>query len=338
MKRMLCVAGALAACLLAPVAGSAADPPDVTCTTSFSGTSRDLTVPAGASCTVAGATVTRDLILADGAGGSVSGTTVGRDVRFGDESGADVSDTKIGHDVVASGTDSGAGLTNTTIGHDLVAAGDDSGFDTEGVSVGHDFVASGEESGAQLADTTIGHDVDLLGEGGEIQMASTTIANDFFASEPQTVQTGTPGAPAPVQVGGDFTIQGTPGPAFQFVFDGICDLHVGRDLTITDRSVTLGIGLGTHCAARGEGLNTVGRDLVFTNNSSQNGFFGPSSLHVVANQVGRDLLVTGNTAVVPGGAIEVSGNTAARDATCSGNSPAPTVNAPNSAGRSNTCG
>jgi hypothetical protein len=338
MKRMLFVAVALAACLVAPVAGSAAGPPDVTCTTSFSGTARDLTIPAGASCNVTGATVTRDLILADGAGGSVSDTTVGRDVRFGDEAGADVTDTKIGHDLVASGADSGAGLTDTTISHDLVAAGDDSGFDAEGVSVGHDFVASGEESGADLSHTTIGHDVDLLGEGGSIQMASTTIANDFFASEPQTVQTGTPGGPGPVQVGGDFTIQGSPFPDFQFVFDGMCDLHVGRDLTITGRSVTLGIGLGTHCAARGQGLNTVGRDLVFTNNSSLNGFFGPSSLRLVDNQVGRDLLVSGNTAVVPGGSIEVSGNAAARDATCAGNSPAATVNAPNSAGRSNTCG
>jgi hypothetical protein len=337
---MLSLAAALAASLLVPAAGSAADPPDVTCTTSFSGTARDLTVPAGAMCTMTDATVTRDLILADGASGSVSGTTVGRDLRFGDEAGADLTDTHIGHDLVASGTDSGAGLTDTTIGHDLIAAGDDSGFDTKGVSVGHDLVATGEASGADLADTTIGHDVNLLGEGGEIQMERTTIANDFYASEPQSVQTGqngpdTPGGP--VQVGGDFTIKGSPGPDFQFVFDGICDLHVGRDLAITDRSATLGIGLGSNCAARGEGLNTVGRDLVFTNNSALNGFFGPSSLGVVDNQVGRDLFVTRNTAVVPGGLIEVSGNAATRDATCAGNSPVATVKAPNSAGRSNTC-
>jgi hypothetical protein len=339
MKRTLCVAGVLAVCLLAPLTGSAAGPQDVTCTTSFSGTARDLTVPANAACTVTGATITHDLILVDNSSATVSGTGVGHDVSFGDESGADIADTTVGHDLVAAGTDSGAGLTNTTIVHDLVASGDNSGFDTEGVSVGHDFVASGEESGADLGGTTIGHDVELLGEAGDIHMERTTIGHDFFASEPQSVQTGhngpnTPGGP--VQVVGSFTIQGSPGPDFQFVFDGICDLHVGSDLTITDRSVTLGIGLGKSCAARGEGINTIGRDLVFTNDHALSGFFGPSALQVDGNQVGRDLLVTGNTAV-PGGFLDVSGNTAARDATCNGNTPAATVNTPNSAGRSNTC-
>jgi len=340
MKAILCAAGALVVCLLVPVAGSAAGPPDATCTTSFSGTARDLTIPAGAVCSITGATVTRDLILADNAGATVTGTTVGRDVRFGDESGADLTDTTVGHDLVAAGTDSGANLTGTTIGHDLVAAGDNSGFDTEGVSVGHDFLASGEDSGTDLGGTTIGHDVELLGEAGDIHMERTSIGHDFFASEPQTVQTGhngrdTPGGP--VRVAGNFTIQGSPGPDFQFVFDGMCDLHVDGDLTVTDRSVTLGIGLGKSCAARGEGLNTIGRDLVFTNNNALNGVFGPSNLQVVDNQVGRDLIISGNTAV-PGGSLEVSGNAAGRDATCSGNTPAATVNAPNTAGGSNTCG
>jgi hypothetical protein len=341
MKRLPALAGALALVLLAPLAGSAAGPPDVTCTTSFSGTARDLTVPAGAGCVVTGATITRDLILVDNSGAAVSGSTVGRDVRFGDESGADIADTSIAHDLVAAGDDSGADLTRTTIAHDLLAQGRESGFGTEGVSVGHDFVASGEESGADLAGVTVGHDVRLLGEGGDVHLERTTIGHDFFASRPQTVQTGhngpdTPGGP--VRVANDFTIQGSPGPDFRFVFDGMCDLHVGRDMSIVDRSVTLGIGLGSHCAERGDGTNTIGRDLIVEGNHALDGIFGPSALQVVENDVGRDLLFSGNTAVVPGGFLEVSGNTAGRNATCAANAPAVTVNAPNTAAGSNTCG
>ena len=67
------------------------------------------------------------------------------------------------------------------------------------------------------------------------------------------------------------------------------------------------------------------------------GLFGPSALIVGDNHVGRDLVFSNNTAV-PGGSLEVSRNVVGRDATCAGNNPAVTVNGPNSAGRSNTCG
>ena len=339
MKRLLSIAAAFAVCLLAPLAGSAADARDIVCTASFSGTAHDLIVPNGGFCTVTGATITHDLSLGDSAGADVSQTTVAHDVRFGNESGAGITDATIGHDLVAAGDESGADVTSTTIGHDLLATGTDSGFGTEGVSVGHDFVASGEESGADLAGTTIAHDVKLLGLGGGMHAERTSIGHDFFASRPQSIQTGrngpnTPGGP--VNVGNDFTIQGSPTPDFRFVFDGMCNLNVGRDFSITDRSVTLGIGFGSNCAARGQPANTVGRDLVFTGNHALSGVFGPSSLQVVDNHVGRDLVFADNTAV-PGGALEVSGNVVTRDATCAGNNPAVTVNAPNTAGRSNTC-
>ena len=74
-----------------------------------------------------------------------------------------------------------------------------------------------------------------------------------------------------------------------------------------------------------------------TGNSAVSGFFGPSSIGVGGNEVGRDLVFSNNTAV-PGGSLEVSGNSVTRDATCAANSPAVTVNAPNVAGRANTCG
>jgi hypothetical protein len=324
MKRahlVVAVVATLGACLLVPFAGSAAGPPDVVCsqvTNSFTGTARDLTVPAGGFCAVSGATITRDLVLLDGAGAEVMQTSVGHDVRFGFEAGALILD--------------------STVDHDIVAAGDGSGADVIESSVGHDMLALGEESGYTIAGTTVTHDVRLLGLGSGTHMERTTIGHDFVASTPQTVQTGrngpnTPGGP--VTVGHDFSIDGS--PDFPFVFDGMCDLHVEHNLSITNRTVNLGIGLGSNCAGNGLPGNTIGRDLIFTGNHAVSGFFGPSSLRVVANQVGRDLVFANNTAV-PGGALEVSRNVVGHDATCSGNNPAVTVNGPNSAGHSNTCG
>jgi hypothetical protein len=77
--------------------------------------------------------------------------------------------------------------------------------------------------------------------------------------------------------------------------------------------------------------------MIITGNTALAGVFGPSALIVGDNHVGRDLVFSNNTAV-PGGSLEVSRNVVGRDVTCEGNNPAVTVNGPNSAGRSNTCG
>jgi hypothetical protein len=315
------VAAVLAACLLVPLAGTAAGPSDVTCpqdTSTFTGTAHDLIVPAGGFCAISGATITHDLIQQHDAGAEVSGTSVGHDVVFADFAGADISDSTVGHDVVAAGEESGAGIT--------------------GSAIGHDFVGRGHRSGADLLRTTIGHDVRLLGDEGEMHMESVTIGHDFFASQPQTVQSGRngPGSPGgPVKVGHDFAIDGS--PDLPFVFDGLCNLQIADDLSITNRTVNLGMGVGSICAGNGEPSNTVGRDLVLTGNTAASGFFGPSSINVGANHVGRDLVFRDNTAA-PGGALNVSGNDVGRDATCDGNDPAVTAAVPNTAGRSNTCG
>jgi hypothetical protein len=324
MKRghiVVVVAAAFAACLLVPFAGSAAGPPDVVCpqeTFAFTGTAHDLIVPEGGFCVVTGATITHDVIQRDFAGAEISKTSIGHDVVFQNFAGADISQTTVGHDIVAGGTESGAGITDS--------------------SIGHDFVGRGDESGADILRTTIGHDMQLLGLGGGTHLESVTIGHDLFASKPQTVQTGhnapdTPGGP--VKVGHDFVIDGSPG--FPFVFDGLCNLSVGRDLRITDRTVNLGIGVGSHCVANGQSADSIGRDLIVTGNHAVSGFFGPSSINVSDNHVGRDLVFSNNTAV-PGGGLEVSGNVVGRDATCAANSPAVTVNGPNVAARSNSCG
>ena len=120
-------------------------------------------------------------------------------------------------------------------------------------------------------------------------------------------------------------IQGTP-PDNDFVFDGLFLLTVDRDLTIVDRTVSLGFTIG------GE---TVGRDLRAADDSAVSGFFGPSSLNVTDNSVGRDLIFTGNTAV-PSGSLIVSHDTVGRDAICAANDPTPTDG--NVVGRTTTCG
>jgi len=324
MKRghvVLSVVAAIAACLVVPIAGSAAGPPDVVCpqdTFVFTGSAHDLIVPEGGFCEVTGATITHDVIQRDSAGAEISETSVGHDVVFADFAGADISKTTIGHDIVAGGTESGAGITDS--------------------SIGHDFVGLGEESGADILRSTIGHDMQLLGLAGGTHLESVTIGHDFFASKPQTVQTGhnapdTPGGP--VKVGRDFVIEGS--PDLPFVFDGLCNLTVARDLSVTNRSVNLGLGIGGNCISNGQQANTINRDLVVTGNHALSGFFGPSSINVSDNHVGRDLVFSNNTAV-PGGDLEVSRNIVARDATCVANNPAVTVNGPNVAGHSNTCG
>jgi hypothetical protein len=301
MKRahlVVAVCGAAAACLVAPFAGSAAGPQDVVCNGAFTGTAHDLVVPAGGDCEVTDATIEHDVILQDEAGAGITRTSVGNDVVFHEFAGADITDSRVGHDVV--------GL--------------------------------GEESGADVLRSTIGHDMRLLGLGGGTHLESVSIGRDLVASNPQSIQTGhnapnTPGGP--VKVGRDVVIDGS--PDLPFVFDGICSLSVGRDLSITNRTVTLGIGLGGHCAERGESADAIGRDLIMTGDHAASGVFGPSSIQVTDNHVGRDLVFRDNTAV-SGGQLDVSRNVVGRDAACAANDPAPTVNGPNVAGRSNTCG
>ena len=222
-------------------------------------------------------------------------------------------------------------LSGATITHDLlIGAGAGAGagvFAGEpGVTVGHD-VTLREDSEVDFGATVIGDDL-IATTNDSLHMERTTIRGDLLAFQPATVQTGgvDPESPGgPVHVGRNLVIQGTP-PDNNFVFDGLTQLTVDRDFSITDRSVTLGFTVGG---------DTIGRDLVVTDDTALSGFFGPSSLVVTQNSVGRDLIFTGNTAV-PGGALIVSHNVVNRDAICTANDPVPTDG--NVVGRTNTCG
>jgi hypothetical protein len=96
-----------------------------------------------------------------------------------------------------------------------------------------------------------------------------------------------------MNVGHDFTIDGS--PDIPFVFDGMCNLTVGHEVRITNRAVNLGLGFGGHCEANGRHPNHVGSHLVITGVPAVPGFFGASSITVVGNHVGNDLLFSRNT-------------------------------------------
>ena len=302
MKRLLVLGAALAACLAVPLASSAAAPSTTVCpqdTQAFSGSASTLVVPAGGYCAVTNASVALDLVLQDGAGADLENVTIGRDLTGGE--------------------DAGAGIFDTTIGRNLSLRGGDGGADLGGVKIGDDY---------------------LLADGAGTHMERTTIAHDFVATEPSTVQTGkiAPDSPGgPVTVGHDMLINGSPADN-PFVFDGICDLHVGHDMRVTNRSVTLGFGIASFGCIAFEGRpgNTIGHDLVVTGNTAVASPFG-SSLRIGNNRVGHDLIFSGNTGNDPG-TLVVTDNVVGHDLLCSNNSQSISVFGANVAGRLNTCG
>ena len=228
-------------------------------------------------------------------------------------------------------------LSGATVTYDVIVE-HDAGLFAEGLTVGHDIrLAQGDFS--ELGGTTVGHDV-TMGRGGEIHLERTTIGGSLDALAPDSVQTGgngpdTPGGP--VRIAGDLTINGTPDS--DFAFDGLCSLNVGHDVRIVNRTVNFGIGFGDNCSGRQQ--NTVGHDLIFSNDSAEIGFFGPSVIEVGGNTVGHDLVFTHNTAD-PGGYLEVSDNQVAGNAICEANSPAvgspESSDGPNIVAGKNTCG
>jgi hypothetical protein len=303
MKRLMVLGGTLATCLAIPLSGASAGPSPTTCpqdTQTFTGNATTLIVPAGGYCAIQDATIAQDLILQDGAGADLSNVTVGRDML--------------------GGVDAGAGIVDSSIGRDLSLQGGDGGADLANVQIGRDY---------------------SLSDGAGTHMERTTIGDDFVASQPSTVQTGrngpdTPGGP--VDVGHDVLIDGSPADN-PFVFDGICDLNVGHDMRVTNRTVTLGFGIASAGCETFLGLpgNTIGHDLVVTGNTAASGFFGPSTLRIGDDRVAHDLIFSGNTAVA-GGSLEVTNNVVGHDALCSSNTPSVTTAEPNTAGHLNTCG
>lgn len=210
------------------------------------------------------------------------------------------------------------------------------GTDVTNSSIGYDETL-GQDAGATLGNSTVGHDV-KVGFGGFFGAGLATIGHDLIATHAGSIQISSTGPPPDgiagrVTVDHDVVINGSPGPPDpgNFVFDSLCDLSVGNDLLMTNRWVTLGFTIGDttapFSACIGNQPDTVGHDLIVTNDQALSGFFGPSSLEVGDVQVGNDATFSGNSAV-PGGFLEFNDNTIAGNATCTRNTPSITGGLP----------
>jgi hypothetical protein len=263
------LAAAAAGCLVIPFQVSAASPGTVVCpqdTNVFTGTARELVVPAQGFCEVHDAVLGR-LVVQDEAGLDLEDSNVGGDVVFGSFGGGQIGGSTIGHDVVGTeGND--LHLERVTIGHDLTANAPitvqtgRNGPDTPGgtVHVGHDIVVSGTPEDEDfvfdhLCNAVVGHDV-------------------RWANRSVTLGIG---------LGGNCPLIGQ------------ANNIVGHDLVVTGVDALSGFFGPSSLVVGG---NTVGHDLVFTGNTAVAG----GSLDVDHNRVGHDAVCSGNTPPVSGGA------------------------------------
>ena len=210
------------------------------------------------------------------------------------------------------------------------------GTDVTNSSIGYDMTL-GQDAGATLGNSTVGHDV-KVGFEGFFGAGLATIGHDLIATHAGSIQISSTGPPPDgisgrVTVYHDVVINGSPGPPDpgNFVFDSLCNLSVGNDLLMTNRWVTLGFSIGdstpSFSPCTGDQPDSVGHDLVVTNDKALAGFFGPSSLEVGDVQVGHNATFSGNSAV-PGGFLEFNDNTIAGNATCTRNTPSITGGLP----------
>lgn len=226
-------------------------------------------------------------------------------------------------------------IDHATITQNLVVQ-NGAGTDVTNSSIGYDMTL-GNDSGATLGNSTVGHDV-KVGFNGFFGSGAATIGHDLIATHAGSLQLGSTGPPPDgisgrTTVGHDFVVNGSPGAPDPgaFVFDSLCNLGVGNDLVVTNRWVTLGFSIGDSTPPFSPCIDSqpdsVGHDLVVTNDRALSGFFGPSPLEVGDIQVGNDATFSGNSAV-PGGFLEFNDNTIAGDATCSRNTPSITGGLP----------
>jgi acetyltransferase-like isoleucine patch superfamily enzyme len=226
-------------------------------------------------------------------------------------------------------------IDHATITQNLVVQ-NSAGTDVTNSSIGYDMTL-GNDSGATLGNSSVGDDV-KVGFNGFFGSGLATVGHDLIATHAGSIQIGSTGPPPDgfsgrTTVGHDVVVNGSPGPPDPgaFVFDSLCDLGVGNDLVMKNRWVTLGFTIGDETAPFSACIGTqpdsVGHDVVVTNNKALSGFFGPTSLEVGDIQVGNDATFSGNSAV-PGGFLEFNDNTIAHDATCSRNTPSITGGLP----------
>jgi hypothetical protein len=187
VRHLVLIAVACAATLFF-AQSAAASPPDVVCSgafpVSFSGTARNLIVPAGLQyCGVDGATIEHDVVVGEGAFVSVSNTTIGHDLTASKPGGVITGLTgdgggpvSIGHDAVINGPFSDEfgnhsccpDINDLTVGHDLRITNILVDFEifVSRDNVGHDLVVSGNTTGIccgfgpiAVGDNKVSHDL-----------------------------------------------------------------------------------------------------------------------------------------------------------------------------------
>jgi hypothetical protein len=258
LKSGLAVTTACAMFLFVGLQSAAGGSGTVTCTDAFSGTARNVVVPADNFCALAGATITHDVLIGErggaGAGGfdNPAGLRVGHDVIV--QEGAEVDfgplgATLIGHDLSA-GTGASLHIENTTIRHDLRAYQPGT-LQTGALRVGHDLSVEGTPPGNEfvfdsVCGATVGHD---------LRFTNRSVTLGFTI--------------------GDEEACGNSGNA------------IGQDLVVTGNSALSGF-FGP--SAIEVGNNTVGHNLVFTNNTAVAGGY----LEVADNSVRHDAICAGN--------------------------------------------
>jgi hypothetical protein len=258
LKSVLALTTACAVFLLVGLQNAAGGSGTVTCTDAFSGTARDVLVPADNFCSLAGATVTHNVIVGErggvGAGGfeNPARLTVRHNVIV--QAGAEVDfgplgETLIGHDLLAR-TNTSLHIAQTTIRHDLFAYQPGT-VQSDALRVGDDLVVEGTPPGNEfvfdsLCGTAVGHDLRYTNR-------SVTLG---------------------VSIGDEEALDCTGDT-------------VGHDLVVSGNSALAGF-FGP--SAIEVGNNTVGHNLVFTGNTAVAGGY----LEVSDNTVRHDAICAGN--------------------------------------------
>ena len=139
-----------------------------TCSGYFTGTGKDVTVPAGAVChLLPGTTVSHDLNVQPGGALIAGGITIGHDLTMTGAAASSICASSVSHDLTVKGAagpilvgDAAGGCSaGNTVGHDLVVEDNSATVEVADNSVGHDAkVQDNEPGGATVDRNSAGHD------------------------------------------------------------------------------------------------------------------------------------------------------------------------------------
>jgi hypothetical protein len=198
MRKMLLLVAAAGMLSLAAAQGVAADGGKTQCNGFFSGTTKDLVVPAGGFCVVEGGTITHDVTVGQGAFFGIDNSSVGHDVTGNGAAQIEFigynGPISVGHDVTLTGTSPEAQsygnyeVCDTTIGHDLTIAGVNVAFDVE---VGDTGTQDSEFCGYPTAmPDSVGHDLNVSNNtAGRIDVGNNSVGHDLTVNK-NTASTG----------------------------------------------------------------------------------------------------------------------------------------------------